>query len=46
MTLLTDMSDGDLERIADKARKAVDNVLIEEGITEEERRRFWQVWRL
>jgi len=38
-------SDSDLERIADKARKAIDNVLVEEGISEDERRVFWQVWK-
>jgi len=45
MTSITDMSDSELETIADKARKAVDNVLVDEGIPEDERRVFWQVWR-
>jgi len=41
---IKEMSDEELQRIAERARKAINDVLIDEGIPENERQVFWSVF--
>jgi len=45
MTSIIGMSDEELSRIAKRARGAINDILIDEGIPEDERKTFWMVWK-
>ena len=45
MASIKSMSDDEMKRIAKRARAAINDVLIDEGIPEDERNTFWKVWK-
>jgi len=44
MKEIEDIKGAERDRLGEKIRKAIDGVLIDEGISDESRKRFWAEW--